>query len=266
MGQYNNIDQAIPGMEAEGIQHNKSVRSRAAQQTIQYGKPVFGYLGEPNKVYNYKLDVGKIVWDADFVTGNTVEVTVNGETTGLVPFNTDHDTTMNDVLAAVTALTVTDSELGDVGVDAALDPDDVNNRTLYIRAVGVDVTVTEDVQSGASQATGTITYQTDQVYLGIALMSQRAVNRQNESEYEQYSSVAIVEKGLVYAFVNGDPVSEDEAFIDNAGGDKGNFSSSGDAVNCVFRSNKYTNTTTSDDIAVVESRGVIKINAEISWS
>lgn len=267
MGAYNNLDQAIPGLIAEGIQCNSSIRSRSAKQDIQFGKPVMGYLGDAVSAYNYALDTSKLVFDADFVASNTIDITVNGEAITQVTFTTDHDTTAGLVRDAIAALTITDSVLGSVGVDCILDPTDANNRTFYIRAKGLDVTVTEDVQAGGSQATGTITYQTDQVFLGVSVFINKDVASSNVAKYFQNQLIGIMEKGIIWAYINGTINADDDAYLDNAGSDKGNFSATaGDTIGCKFRSNNYSNSTTSDTLAMLEVRGIYKPNAEIAWS
>lgn len=266
MPEYGNMDIAIPGLQVEGIQSVSSIRSRVAKQAIDFGNPVMGYLGDEVSSYNYALDTSKIVWDADFVTGNTIEIVVNGQSTGLIPFNSTHNDTMDDVLAAVTALTITDSVLGTVGVDASLDGAAAPNRTLYIRAKGLDLTVTEEVLSGASQATGTITYQTDQVFIGVAFFVQKDIAVAGAGGFRVDQSVSVMERGIVWVNVNAPTVADDDAYIDNAGGDKGVFAAAGDTINCKFRSNNTTNSTTSDVIAKLEARGIYKPNAEIVWS
>lgn len=265
MGQYGNLDIAFAGMIAENIQSYISVRTRSAKQAINFGTPVFGYIGDELSAYNYKLDTAKLVFDADFVTSNTITITVNGESTGAVPFNTDHNTTAADVVTAIKGLSITDSVLGTVDVDCVLDPADSNNRTFLIRAKGLDVVITEDVQAGASQATGTITYSTDQVYLGIATHIHKApATIGGIAQYLVDEAIGVLEHGSIYAFVNSPIQANDDAYIDNAGGDKGVFASTGDTVNCKFKGDIVT--VDSETIGIVESRGIYKPNSEITWS
>lgn len=265
MGEYGNFDIAISGQIAENIQTYRSIRTRAAKQIINFGTPVMGYIGDEVAGYNYKLDTAKLVFDADFVTSNTITITVNGESTGAVPFNTDHNTTAADVVTAIKGLVITDSVLGTVNVDCILDPTDSNNRTFLIRTKGLDITVTEDVQAGASQATGTITYSTDQVYLGIAVHIHKEPTTQDGiAQYLVDEAVNVMEHGAIYALVNTPIAVNDDAYIDNAGSDKGAFASSGDTVNCKFKSNLVT--IGSDKLAIVGTRGIYKPNTEIAWA
>lgn len=266
MPAYGNIDRAIPGLVAEELQTKKSIRTRSAKQEIEFGAPVMGYLGDEVSGYNYALDMNTIVWDADFVTSNSILVTVNGVSAGAVVFATDHDTTMGLVLAAVTALTITDSVLGTVQVDASLDAGDANNRTLFIRAKGLEVTVTEAVTLGATQATGTITAQTDQVFIGISVYTAKNVSSANNAKYFVNDTVNVMETGIIWAYVNSPVVADAVAYLDNAGSDKGRFAAAGDAVGAFFRDNTYTNSTTGDVLGMVQTTQLTKPNAVITWS
>ncbi len=108
-----------------------------------------------NKKSNATLSTqSKIVWDGDFVTANTIIVTVDGTAAATVTFATDHATTAALVVAAVQALT---------GITCELDVSDTNSRTIFIyktakTAIG---TVTEVVALGAGAASGTVTYDGD---------------------------------------------------------------------------------------------------------
>jgi len=263
MAQYGNMEIAIPGLLDSYYPFFKS--TRCAKQDIQYGKPVMGYLDDVTNGYNYALDTSKIVWDADFVTSNLIDIVVNGVTITQVPFNTDHDTTMDDVVTQVTAKSITDSVLGVVTFKAALDATDANNRTLYIRTTGLDSTVTEAVTAGATQATGTITTQSDQVLIGGAVFLQREVAASTGAKYYVNDDITVIEQGRIWMYANS-ATGDGIAYIDNAGADKGNFANAaGDTVNTVFRSLKITNADTTDDLALVEFFGIKKINAVLAW-
>lgn len=259
MGAYGYIDKAVPGMIADSNRVERNI-SRSIQDTagINFGATAWSYIGDEEKCYNYVLDTAKIVWDADFITDNVITVTVNGAATAGIPFNVGgHDDTMDDVLAAVTALT---------GVDAALDPNDVNNRTLFTRTIGTANTTTESVTGGASQATGTITPQSDQVFLGVA----RWIQKYGSGEkYYQYDTVAIVDTGIIWANLVGAASDLDTAYVLASGANQGEFTSTVTdnlVTGTNFKSNAYTNPTSSDVIAIIEVNGQAKPNAEIAWS
>lgn len=90
-----------------------------------------------------------ISFSADIITGNSVDMDVNGVAMATVPFNTDHDTTMDDIVTALDAMT---------GVDAVLYGDD-DNRKIRITKTGANVLIEDAlVTGGVSQATITTKY------------------------------------------------------------------------------------------------------------
>lgn len=93
---------------------------------------------------------GKIVFNADFVSLNEIIVTVNGTAVTMVPFNTDHDTTMNDIITQIEADIANSTVI--------LDPDDVNNRTLLIEVFGGITALEAVVTLGASQPIAAVTF------------------------------------------------------------------------------------------------------------
>lgn len=102
-----------------------------------------------------------IVFDIDFVTDNSIAVTINTELT-TIPFNTDQDTTMDDIKADIEA----NANLA--GVQVTLTDEDGNNRSLQIYYEGTSLTVTAVVTGGASQPVATITYSTADEYPATA--------------------------------------------------------------------------------------------------
>jgi uncharacterized phage protein gp47/JayE len=99
----------------------------------------------------YVTGTQKVVWDADFVTGNNIDITVNGTPVTTVPFNTDQSTTMSNLKTQIE----TDISNSTVTIDIL----DSNERTLIINVSTTDDTrVTENVTGGASQAKAIITY------------------------------------------------------------------------------------------------------------
>lgn len=269
MAQYSTIERAFAGMKAEHYQFAEVLRSAVAVDEIDFGMPIFGYQGEANKVYNYYLDTCSMLFDADFVASNSIIITVNGISTSAVVFDTDHDTTAALVVTAIKALEILDNNGNTINPDCVLDSSDTNNRTFLIRGVGVDLTVTEAITGGGSQATGTATYSSDQVFRGLARHYAKSIaNGSTEAKYEIEDVVSIVEHGFYYGVINsGVTVLSDSAtYIDNSGSDKGVFGTSGDDISCYFRSDNITNSDLTDYLAVVEVRGIKKINSVITWS
>lgn len=271
MGEYGNINRAFAGMPSEHYQFNEQKRTRRAADIIDFGKPVFGYLGDEDNGYDYYLDTATLEFDADFVTSNTIDITVNAVAITQVTFTTDHDTTAGLVRDAIKAITITDNNGNNINPDCILDPGDANNRTFLIRGVGVDVAVTEDVQAGASQATGTISYSSDQVHIGLARHYAKETQTKtagvNDTRYEINDAMTVVEEGFYVADINNVTIlADNDAYIDNVGGDKGNFSNAGDAIDAKYRSNNFANSDLSQFLAVIELNGIKKLNAVIAWS
>jgi hypothetical protein len=218
MGAYDDMDRGISGLKS-GI--DSRVESKVAQEEIAFGLPVFGYIGEDGKCWGYKNDVGKIAFDGDFVTGNVITITVNGEAADDVTFTDDHDATMALVLAAVQALT---------GVDAILDATDTDNRTILIRVKGETAVVAEAITGGAGQVTGTITYGSGQIFLGVAMFDQK-MPYSGDAAYDEDDAVNVMVDGwvrgetAVAVSANGTPY-----VVTTAGANLGKFGTSGEEL------------------------------------
>ena len=257
MSAYNNIsdDIAIPGMIAEGIQGHKNIRSRVAQGTIQFGDPAMGYVGDDVNCYPFALDVAKIVFDADFEASNSCVITVDGDAWDAVVYATSHDNTMDLLIAEGTAQ----------GYEVALDATDTDNRTIYIKksTVGSAVgTVTEAVTGGSGQPDGTITYQTDQVFLGCAVYIAKDVVSSNTATYSQYDEVCVGERGIYWMYSTGTISADDDVYLSTAGLIT---ATAGLTIACKSRSDNVTTTTNSDAITKVEVNGIYKPYSDIAW-
>jgi hypothetical protein len=221
MPEYDYIDKSIPGL-VQGLDYEIDGRFVAAE-AINFGVAVFGYIGEDSKVGVYHLDVGKLVYDADLITGNNIDVTVNGQAITTVVWATSHLDTMNAIVAAIAGLT---------GVEAILDPADGTNRTILIRTKFADATVSSVVTGGASQAGTTVTYHSGQVFLGASTFVQKT-----PTGYELYDAVNVLRRGMVSVVPIADVKSLDKAYVDNAGGDKGSWSNAGLEINAKYLEN-----------------------------
>jgi len=225
MSAYNNIDTAIAGLKVGLDSHVESFR---AYEAIPFGKPCFGHVGDSLNVSTFYRDVAKIVFDADFVTGNSIVITVSGTAAAAVPFNTDHDTTAADVVAAITALT---------GVDCLLDPADSNNRTFLIQEKHVEITAAEAITGGGSQATGTITYDTSMVFVGIAMFTQKEASA--SAQYAANEAVNVMTRGVLYGSAQAATVEANAtAYVDTDGANRGDWSNAGFSLDgaAIYRS------------------------------
>lgn len=183
MPAYGNQDAVIAGLPYGLIQN---VINRNASEAIGFGKPVFGYKGDNRALWTYKKDTAKMVYSADFITSNSVAVTIDGVALSATVFATDHLTTINAIIAKITAL---------AGCEAVLDPADTNNRTILVRKKGVAAFVASStVTLGASQATMAATYGSGQVYLGFSMFTQKV-----GGQYDAGDEVNIMFEGGIAA-------------------------------------------------------------------
>jgi hypothetical protein len=187
MSAYNDIDVQVAGLRY-GLE--ATVETFHAAEEIAFGDPVFGYAGDDVNGYAAHQDTAQIVWDADFVTSNSIDVVVNGVTTTVV-FDTDQATTMLAIIAAIEAQTLL------AGIDVTRTDISGDDRTLKFFWKGDDIeTLTETVTLGASQATGTITFSNSQVFLGIALLSHQ--ESAGVAKYDLNEAMNVLTEGFVW--------------------------------------------------------------------
>lgn len=242
MGAYGNIDSAICGLQAE-TNGTVFVESwNAAKEDIPFGTPLFANVGEVENAQTLKLDTAKLVFSTDLVASNVINMKVNTVAMSPVTFLTDHVTTMGLIVTALRAMT---------GVEAVLDPADTNNRTIWVRTKDKTCSVTDAlVTLGAGQATITITTYSSQIFIGIALFTQKAIYAYNEGNYKQYEQMSVLRIGKAWINTKDAVKANDEAYIyATAGSDFGKFTytSGGYNVGARFRSN-----TTVAGLAIVE--------------
>ena len=101
---------------------------------------------KPSDFYVYRREdevaiVKTITFDSDFVTGNSILVTINGITLDAVPFNTDHATTISDLADEIAA-----AEFVNTAVDVAL------TRVITVTAdAGSPLDINVAVSGGSTQ-------------------------------------------------------------------------------------------------------------------
>jgi len=221
---YNEMAVARKGLPSGLVMPNVISRRLADAAGMDAGAPVFGHFGDAVNVYNFYNDTAKLVFSADLVTSNLIDMDVNGVSMAQVTFTTDHLTTMGLIVAALNAMT---------GVEAVLDPADGTNRTLLIRVKGTNVAITNDVvTAGASQATITDTYDTSMIFMGIA----REVNT-GVTSYAQGDMVSVMVEGEVWVLAGKALKAQDALYVyATAGADFGKIYDSGFATGMVSRS------------------------------
>lgn len=217
---YQDMGSALAGLSIGPC--TARIDSLTAAQDIEFGYPVFSYAGS-KLAYPYLADTAKVVFSGDFVTSNTVIVTVNSVASATVTFASNTLTTMNLVVDALNAMT---------GVEAFRDTTDGTNRTVYIRTIGAAITVATTVALGASQATSTKTYSSAQVFVGLALRTM--MPSAGTAKYLAKDEVNVLERGKLWAETSTSAVSNVAAYV----GSTGKLANAGTAINCVFRGNR----------------------------
>ncbi len=220
MPEYGYMDDSIIGL-VQGL--DADIEGQwCAKEFIVFGRPVFGYINDDNGLYNYKNDVALVLYDADFVTSNSIAFSVNGVAITPVVFTTDHDTTAGLLVAAVAGLT---------GVECVLDSGDVTNRTFLVRVKVETALVTTTVTLGGSQAGETITYHNGQVFVGVSTFFQNS-----SGLYEDDDPVSVLVKGsLTVAPILAAEALQDAFVHVTADSDIGQFSNAGMLVGARYR-------------------------------
>lgn len=96
----------------------------------------------------------KIVFDADFVTGNSIQFVINNIVVTSVPFNTDQETTMQDAITQIEA---------DVpNSTALLDDVDANDRTLVVTVSNITLLESSAIVTGGASQPTAISFFCDQ--------------------------------------------------------------------------------------------------------
>lgn len=209
------MELAFDGMTADSYQ-NRNVISRAAQ----YAAIAFGYglvegLDTEKQCSVPFKETATLVFAGDFVASNVINLKVNGVAIAPVTWSADHDTTAGLLATAIAALT---------GVTCILDPGDATNKTYIITALGTDITVTEIlVTLGAGQTTGTATYASVGVFLGIAGHEHKEANSAGVSNYTVGEAVNVVNEGKIWVPVTVAVTRGTTAYIIAATTDKGKF-------------------------------------------
>jgi len=195
---------------------------------------------------------GSLVFDADLVTSNTIDMDVNGTAMSQVTFATSHLNTMGLIITALEAMDDVQS--------AALDATDTNNRTIIITGVDdTDIAVTSIVvAAGASQANGAYTKGTRDVLYGIALHSFSLIaDSDGVVSYAINDPVNILRQGAVYVYSETAVLSSDTVYCRHEVGGNGDlvgqFRNDSDSGKCfAVTGAKFKESTTAPGIVKVE--------------
>jgi hypothetical protein len=245
MAEYGTMDIALAGLL---YGYNHDVESAIAQEDIAFGAPVFGFVGSENKCYGPHKDKITTLLSADLVASNVITSVINGISVANT-FATDHATTMAAHIAAINAK----AELITLGISAVVGG---TNRGIVISGpAGLDLTMTQVVTLGASQATATITYGTNGKFLGAACFIQTGGNNfgAGTSSWKNKDSVSILRDGKIWVLAESTVADKDAAYVSIGTGTLGKFS---DVSTANYDIGGYFRSTISGGLAVLEVRGL----------
>ena len=224
------------------------VESFAAAEIIAFGLGVVKNIGVNNKVRLPAANQGVLVFDADLVTSNTIDMTVNGVAISQLTFSSTHAATMG--------LIATELETFDEILSATVD-----TRTITILTNdGEDLAITSIVvAAGGSQAGGVFTAGTRDILEGLAL-STHAKEQALLTGIVNYAiadTVNTLRQGACYVVVEEAITSDDPVycrFLDGGTGKAvGQFRNDADSGTCFLVSNvKLKSNTSAAGIAILE--------------
>lgn len=201
-----NLDQYIVGQLADGS--IKEAVSRFAEQDIQYGRGLVVGSDPGSNVKNVTNSKAVLDFDADFATGNTINLKVNGVAITQVSFSGNPVTTKANLVTAIDNLDNVSAE-------------DAGGRAINITIVdGLSNAEVTDVviAGGASQAGFTITVSSlDTIVEGIALLRHgEPLIIGGDDAYRTNDQVTALRKGTVVCEVISTVNYGDDVYINIA--------------------------------------------------
>ena len=240
MAAYDDMDKKISGLK-QGL--DSRVSSRIAARNISAGSPAFGFIGREGLCFPYLENTADITWTNDFVAGNTIILTItrdggNNEILAPIVFDTDHDTTMNNLVNHV-----------DTAVEgaSARAPDTVNNRVLEISLNGYVIGVQVFLIGTANPST--IAYRNTGDFLGIPMFENKEAAKRfaldgkllKETEsYRKGDRVSIIINGWGTVEVGEAVDANSQVYILSSGTGKGKFGGAGEdniLVDALYQTN-----------------------------
>ena len=247
MGAYGSPDVAIAGMV---VGFHNDFESAIAKEDIDFGSPVFGFVGSENKCYGPHLDKATVTLSANLVASNVYTVTING-TAVAETFDTDHATTMTALIAAINA----DTTLADLGISAAVGS--VSRIIVVSAPAGLDLTVTGAVTLGASQANVAVVHGTNGKFLGVAAFVQNGGKDfgAETSCWKEGMSVSILRVGRIWVPAESTVADKDPAYVSGLGG-AGTLGKFTDVATNNYNIGGYFRSNVSSGLAELEVRGL----------
>ena len=247
MGAYGSPDVAIAGMV---VGFHNDFESAIAKEDIDFGSPVFGFVGSEDKCYGPHLEIATVTLSADLVAGDTVTITVNGNDNSET-FATTHAKAMEDLIDAINA----DTDIAALGIKAAAG---ASNKVVVLTGpAGLDVVATASVTStGSGTATASVARSTAGKFLGVAAFVQIGGKEfgAETSCWKEGMSVSILRAGRIWVPAESTVADKDAAYVVTLGtGTFGNFT---DVAANNYDIGGYFRSNVSSGLAELEVRGL----------
>ena len=202
---YNiNLTEAFAGMKAD-LSFDKVI-SRIAEGAIPFGRGVTAETANVTTVRIAAKDNADALYDADFVTSNSITFVVNGTAITPVVFATDHATTFAALIAAIDGLT---------GVTAVAGS---GRHILVEMEDGSAITVSSVVTLGATQAGVTFTYSADDVFRGVSVAVHKEQDSNGVVQYAANDAVSVLTQGPIWVETSKAVDADSTAYLDMTGG------------------------------------------------
>ncbi len=198
---------------------DSNIKTRNAEQAIEFGRAVVKGITGGVDVKNIFKSKASLTFDADFVTGNTIDLNVNGVAISQVTFATSHAATFAAVIAAIDALTGISAVAG-TGREILITVDNAASNITISDVV---------VASGASQAGSTTVYSSVDTFEGIAALRHgQPTTIGGDDKYQINDAVNVLTKGVIFVEVVATVAYGDSVYVYN---DKSNESNQGQFTN-----------------------------------
>jgi hypothetical protein len=198
---------------------DSNIKTRNAEQAIEFGRAVVKGITGGADVKNIFKSKASLTFDADFVTGNTIDLNVNGVAISQVTFATSHAATFALVITAINALTGISAEAG-TGREILITVDNAASNITISDVV---------VAGGASQAGSTTVYSSVDTFEGIAALRHgQPTTIGGDDKYQINDAVNVLTKGVIFVEVVATVAYGDSVYVYN---DKSNESNQGQFTN-----------------------------------
>jgi len=218
----------------------KNVESYLPYENLLFGRGVVLSQSDNKKVRYPLYNLVTLTYSADFVTSNSIAVTVNG-TALTQAFDTDHATTFAALVAKIEAL------------DNVTATGNATTRVITILGTDVNVVLTSlAVTGGATQATSTVVESTQDVFLGLTVKDDTLEQDNSGNVYYKLANLDMVStctRGRIVVYVEEAVTPLSSVYLrykaNGTGKTTGQFRKDADSSKAVLISNARFKSTTS---------------------